>query len=337
MKKIIYILAAAVVLLTACGGREVYVPDEAGFEVNTRHSTETTDGRKKRQERTVTETTTGTETDLLSSDSTLSGTSAVSADSSDSTDSETSQQTAEQEISENPDNSTASEETAGESSAVSSSAQGTTTTTTAVTPTTAEYYLDGIVYEIHDKYIIIKETDFDKVAVTVSDNAMLSDINIGDTVEVTYNGLINEGNVSYAYDAYSVDVTRKSEKVYKPQTFEYNGMAYSILMPEDWSSKIIEYPQEGDFTDWGVRFMPENGGGSMDISWHSAFKVTVSMTKVSKTFNNTPITEYSQSGVWKFIAFENGYVAANNFTDSSQFENYKDEMEFILSTLEFIS
>lgn len=334
MKKLLCTFAAAAFILAGCGNQNVAIVDNTESDgIYSRSITETTQITKAKRQQptitesdgTITETTPDTTTVLRNSDKNIDTTLSYTSSTINSDIPETDTVNGNDNNSENETTKADETDKTNESS-----------TTTAIVIAEQLYYLDGIVYEVTDKYILIKETDFDMVNITVSDNSIIADINVGDTVEITYDGIIEDGDISYAHDAYSVEVTEKAEKVYTLKKFDYNDMAYSLLMPDDWSSKVIEYPQEGDFTDWGIRFTPENSSGSMDISWHSSFQTTLSMTKISKPLYGRQVTEYSQSGIWRFIAFDNGYMAANNFTDSSQYEEYAEEMDFMLSTLEFI-
>ncbi|MCM1221723.1 MAG: hypothetical protein NC548_45355, partial [Lachnospiraceae bacterium] len=222
------------------------------------------------------------------------------------------------------------------STAESTSASSVTTTAENTTKPADVYYLSGIVYEVRDKSIIINETDFKKMNISVSDNSMIADINTGDRVEITYNGLINEGDINYAYDPYSIEVTQKADKKYQLEKFEFNGMAFSMLVPENWSSKEIDYPQEGDFTDWGIRFTPDGASGSMDITWHSSITITGGFDKIPLTINGISAKEYSSQGVWRFFVFDNNYVATDNFFGTSQYSDYADDMELMINTIEFM-
>lgn len=301
---------AFALFLTGCGQSISYVPEEVGIATATQPVTEEVSTKKKRQDRTTTvseiqETTTDTAvSSTVSSVSTSSGeTTVISTDK-------------------------ISETTAEINSTEPTTEQSTEKTTEA-------YYLDGVVYEVYDQSILINETDLKKVRVSVSDSSKIAGIQIGDVVEIEYNGLINDGYVSYAYDAYSVEVTKKADKKYEFQKFECNGMSFSMLIPENWSSKAIEYPQDNDFTDWGIRFIPNSESNGIDVSWHSSIHLQSNLGSRPETVSGLNATKYTQSGVWRFIAFENNYIIANNLFDSEKFSNYADEIDFIINTIEF--
>ncbi len=291
---------AFALLLTGCGQSISYVPEEAGVATATQPTTEEVSTKKKRQDDTTTVTGIQEETTTDSAVSTSSGeTTVISTD----------------KISETTKENTSTEQT-------------TETTTEA-------YYLDGVVYEVYNDSILINETDLKKVKVSVTDSSEIKDIQIGDVVEIAYNGLIDDGYISNAYDAYSVEVTKKADKKYEFQKFECNGMSFSMLVPENWSNKVIEYPQDNDFTDWGIRFIPNGESMGIDISWHSSIQLQNSLGSRSKTVSGLNVTEYTQSGIWRFITFENNYIIANNLFDSEKYSNYADEIDFIINTIEF--
>ncbi|MDE6519831.1 MAG: hypothetical protein K2K91_05140 [Ruminococcus sp.] len=303
MKKIICTFMAFALLLTGCGQNISYVPEEVGIATATQPTTEEVSTKKKRQDSTAIVTDIP-ETTTVSTVSTSSGKTTV---------------TSTDKISE-----TTTENT------------GTNQTTEQTTKTTTEsYYLDGVVYEVYDDSILINETDLKKVKVSVADSSEIKDIQIGDVVEIAYNGLIDDGYISYAYDAYSVEVTKKADKKYEFQKFECNGMSFSMLVPENWSNKAIEYPQDNDFTDWGIRFIPNGESMGIDISWHSSIQLQSSLGSRPKTVSGLNVTEYTQSGVWRFITFENNYIISNNLFDSEEYSNYVDEIDFIINTIEF--
>lgn len=338
MKKIIYILATVTLFLTGCGTQGTIV-EEMGEATNIRAVTEAITSAKRKPPVTK-ETTTAVET-VINTDTTETET-AVSENTKTSQNKETSAMKttavpASELTAETVAKSNDTQYSALSESKTPVSANTTINTTTAVTePDTDVYYLNGIVYEVNDKSIVINETDFKKMNITVSDNSMLTDIQIGDTVEIAYNGLINENHIKYAYDAYSIEVTQKADKKYKSEKFEYNDVAFSLLIPEDWSSKEIGYPQEGNFTDWGIRFTPEGASGSMDISWHSSITITGSFDKIPEKINDISVNEYSSQGVWRFLVFENNYMATNNFFGTSQYDEYASDMELMINTLEFL-
>lgn len=321
MKKIIYALAAAVLLLTGCGskGNFMIVDNDDDSVENIRYTEEAKVSTKpKRQEAEI--------TDVSSADDITSEI-----------------QTAESGISTSSQNTSDSSSMKSDISVISENENNTAKTSadtkvsdTSTETTTEAYYLDGIVYEVHDKYIIINESDFRKMQISVSDKSIIADIQVGDTVEIAYDGLIKDNNIKCAYDAYSIEVTKKAGKKYQLENFEYNGVGFSMLVPEDWSSKTIEYPQEGNFTDWGIRFTPEGAVGSMDITWHSSITISGSFDKMTVTMNDISAKKYSRQGIWRFFVFENNYVATNNFFETSQHSDYADDMDLMLSTLEFL-
>lgn len=334
MKKIMFALIAAALLLTGCGQRNLGIDDGTGVETSPRYTEPIDNPAKPKRQPARTTATTETSTTVQTSASknissetqtdntTDTKTNAVNA----TTQTETKTETVVPEETENIDI-TAPENTDIVATEV-------TTDVTTQTPTEV-YYLDGIVYEVHDKYIVINETDLKRVQVSVADASKIEGINVGDTVEITYDGLINEGSVNYAYDAYSVEVTKKADKEYSFEHYEYNGVSFSLLVPEGWNSKIIDYPQEGEFTDWGVRFAPDGAVGSMDITWHSSISISGGFDKTTTTMKEMSVKKYSRNGVWRFFVFENNYVVTNNFFETSQHDQYANDMEIMLNTLEF--
>lgn len=198
------------------------------------------------------------------------------------------------------------------------------------------YYLEGIVYETGKTSVLINEVDLGKIDVSFSDSSLLDGIKTGDTVEITYNGELAETYPMQASGTYSIKVTQKADKNYQLQQFEYNDLAFSMLIPENWSNRVIEYPQEGDFTDWGIRFTPEGSSFGLDISWHSTFEIRESADKIPIKINGVEAKEYRKSGTWKFIVFENNYIAANNFFGTEEYDIYASDMDIMLKTLEFV-
>lgn len=323
MKKFMFVLIVATLLLTGCGQKNVAVDDGTGFETSPRY-TEMTDNpaRPKRQPARTTE---AVETSTTIQAITVENISSETVTNTDIPVSAVQTKTKTEAI--------VSEITANTDTPVSEITEATTTVSVQIP--TEVYYLDGVVYEVCDKYIVINETDFRRVQVSVADNSKIQGINVGDTVEITYNGLINEGSVNYAYDAYSIEVTKKADKEYHFEHYEYNSVSFSLLVPEGWNSKIIDYPQEGDFTDWGVRFAPDGAVGSMDITWHSSISISGGFDKTTTTMKDMSVKKYSKNGVWRFFVFENNYVMTNNFFETSQHDQYADDMELMLNTLEF--
>lgn len=324
MKKIICTLAVAVIFLTGCGKSNGIISDEIGEVTNVNPATENINSTKPKTKTTTVSSETDTET---TSSGNISSETTETKDTS-SVQSETSSElSAESNVSVNPETSNTAPENTGINTAEAST----------VPTTSAEvYYLEGIVYEVHDKYIVINETDFKKMKVSVSDTSMIDGINIGDTVEITYDGLINEDSIRYTDDAYSIEVTKKADKKYNLQKYESNGVGFSMLVPEDWDNKVIAYPRDSDFTDWGIRFTPDGAVGSMDITWHSSITINGSFDKETVEINEISAKKYSRKGVWRFFVFENNYVATNNFFETSQHSDYADDMDLMLNSIEFL-
>lgn len=325
-------LATVALLLTGCGQDNVMIDEGAGIATASVNITEPDSStRPKRQESRNPAESSAENTDIQ--------TTAQADNDSESTavsDTGTVQTSAE------PDTKT---EKAGSDSVQTDSSPAPANTDTAVQTTssavsietpTEVYYLDGIVYDVKEKYIVINETDFKKMKISVSDKSMIADINAGDTVEITYNGLINENSEKFAYDVYSIEVTKKADKKYSLQHYESNGVGFSMLVPEGWQNKEIDYPHDNDFTDWGIRFSPDGASESMDITWHSSITINGSFDKETVVINDVSARKYSRQGVWRFFVFENNYVATNNFFETSHHNDYADDMEIMLNTLEFI-
>ncbi len=336
MKKIMFALIAAALLITGCGQRNLGIDDGTGVETSPQYTAETDNPAKPKRQpaRTTAAEETSTTVQTVANENVSSGTKAdtvsatkVNADTvTTQTEIETETETTVPAETENIDT-TAPENTDTATTEVPTDA--------ATQPPKEVYYLDGVVYEIHDKYIVINETDLKRLQVSFSDTSKIKDIKVGDTVEITYDGLINEGSVNYAYDAYSIEVTKKADKEYRFEHYEYNSVSFSLLVPEGWNSKIIDYPQEGEFTDWGVRFAPDGAVGSMDITWHSSISISGSFDKTTTSMKDMSVKKYSRNGVWRFFVFENNYVTTNNFFETSQHDQYADDMEIMLNTLEF--
>ena len=198
------------------------------------------------------------------------------------------------------------------------------------------YYLEGIVYEVHDGSLLINETELRRVEVGFSDKKALKNVNPGDKVEITYDGILAESYPAQAHNAYSVTILESADKEYKLHRFSHEDLAFSLLLPKNWTSKDIEYPQEGDFTDWGIRFTPDGASGNLDISWHSAAAIKDPYDKLPTEINGNSAVQYSKTGKWKFYVFDNNYIAANNFFGTDENDIYEEELNFILNTLEFI-
>lgn len=197
------------------------------------------------------------------------------------------------------------------------------------------YYLEGIVYEVRDGGLLINETELRRIEVSFADKNAVKNVKVGDKVEITYDGALAESYPAQANNAYSVTILESANKEYKLKRFSYNDLAFSLLLPKDWTSRDIEYPQEGDFTDWGIRFTPDGASGNLDISWHSAAAIKDPYDKMPMSINGNSAVQYSKTGKWKFYVFDNNYIAANNFFGTDENDVYEDELNFILSTLEF--
>lgn len=326
-----FTLIAAVLFLTGCGQQNLAVDDGTGVETSPRYTEIAENPAKpKRQPARTTAVTEAVETSAAIQTATVENVSSEAVTDTDTVTSavqtDTQTQAVASAVVDNEDDVIVHEiiETTAEVPVEPAPVQ-----------TEQVYYLDGVVYEVRDKYIVINETDFKMVQVSVADTSKIEGINVGDTVEITYNGLINEGSVKYAYDAYSIEVTKKADKEYRLEHYEYNSVSFSLLVPEGWNSKVIDYPQEGDFTDWGVRFTPDGAVGSMDITWHSSISISGGFDKTTTTMKDMSVKKYSRNGVWRFFVFENNYVTTNNFFETSQHDQYADDMELMLNTLEF--
>lgn len=219
----------------------------------------------------------------------------------------------------------------------------TTTTTTAVAATAPAgevYYLDGIVYKSEKNTVIVKDPDLGFVSATFASNAGADKIKVGDNVLITHSGDIKQGELSEAEEAYTIEVVSKAMQDYKFQTFtcqnlDYN-LKFSLLMPADWTSKNIEYPTEGDFTDWGIRIIPKGEASGLDISWHSAFAVSEPYDITPIKVNGMDANRYSKKGNWHFYVYDSySFIASNGFYGTASYDTYKSDMEFILDTLMF--
>lgn len=198
------------------------------------------------------------------------------------------------------------------------------------------YYLEGIVYEVRDGGLLINETELRRIEVSFADKNDVKNVKPGDKVEITYDGALLETYPAQAKNAYSVTILESAGKEYKLKRFSHDDLAFSLLLPKNWTYKDIEYPQEGDFTDWGIRFTPDGANGNFDISWHSAAAIKDPYDKLPMEINGNSAVQYSKTGKWKFYVFDNNYIAANNFFGTDENDVYEEELNFILSTLEFI-
>lgn len=222
---------------------------------------------------------------------------------------------------------------AGSSPAVTA-ASGKTETTAAAQEDL--YYLEGTVCENNGKTLLINETDLGKVSVSFKSGVKSDNIKVGDKVLITYNGYLLYSYPSQASGAYSVKVTEAADKSYSYLSFSKNDLSFSVLVPDDWSSKEIDYPTEGDFTDWGIRFTPEGQTGGLDISWHSAFSIREPYDIKPSTVNGNNVNIYSKDGVWRYYVYDNNFIAAASFYGSQDYSQYIPDMEFMLDTLEFV-
>ena len=177
------------------------------------------------------------------------------------------------------------------------------------------------------------------ISVGFKEDSTADTLNVGDEVLITYNGEIMESYPAQAHNAYGVKVTEKAEHTYKIQHFicdnEAVSASFTILVPDKWTITPIDYPTEGEFTDWGFRIIPEGETTGLDISWHSAFSVRESYDVFPVTIGGNKVEKYGANGDWRFYAYNNGYIAANNFYGTSLYDEYADDFEFILSTLGF--
>lgn len=216
----------------------------------------------------------------------------------------------------------------------------TTTVVNSIAPVEEVYYLEGIVYKSEKNNIIVKDPDLGFVSAKFDSKAGADKIKVGDDVLITHSGDITQGELSEAKEAYTIEVMSKAMHDYKIQTFtcqnlDYN-LKFSLLMPADWTSRNIEYPTEGDFTDWGVRIIPKGETTGLDISWHSAFAVSEPYDITPIKVNGMDANRYSKKGNWHFYVYDsNSFIAANGFYGTTSYDTYKKDMEFILETLMF--
>lgn len=210
------------------------------------------------------------------------------------------------------------------------------------TPTEAEreeYYLEGVVYRKLDKSVLIKEVDLSLMTVGVSDAELMNSLEIGDKIQVVHDGYILESYPARLSKVYSVEVMEKA--LYKADVKHFVcdnpavSESFTVLLPEDWAVSEIEYPTEGDFTDWGFRIIPKDETTGLDITWHSSFSIREPYDVFPVTINGYDVEKYGANGKWRFYGYENGYVASNNFYNTGKYDEYSDEFEFILNTLVF--
>lgn len=344
MRKFLFTFAAFTLFLTGCGNK-TFITEDIGEDIPSQViASESAAARKKRIETT-------TESSLSESENNVSEsqvkTSSVNSKTSENMNTKVSDTVKTSVISKNhevsnsdvsgnsytDENNQKSEVTTKKNT---SSEPKSSVTKTPVKQPEEIYYLEGIVYEAEKTSVLINETDLGKINVSFSDPSLLDGIKTGDMVEITYNGELAETYPMQALSTYSIKVTQKADKNYQLQRFECNDLAFSMLIPENWNNRVIEYPQEGDFTDWGIRFTPEGESYGLDISWHSTFEIRESADKIPIKINGVEAKEYRKSGTWKFIAFENNYIAANNFFGTEEYDIYAADMDIMLKTLEFV-
>ncbi len=331
MKKIISaisIIAVTALCMTACGNENHVVLEQTDDAYHVFETEPATTLRKKKQIIT-TETTTAI-TDLIeSTDSTE--TALVSTEKNDS------EITATETVTDVTE--AVSEDVTNSEQTSDNSAENSDNQEDAAASETEEYYLEGIVYKKTGGSILLNEKDMHLISVGFKDDSVVDTLNVGDEVLITYNGEIMESYPAQAHNAYSVKVTKKAEYTYKVQHFvcdnEAVSASFTILMPDKWTITPIDYPTEGEFTDWGFRIIPEGETTGLDISWHSAFSVREPYDVFPVTINGNSVNKYGANGNWRFFAYKNGYIAANNFYDTSLYDKYADDFEFILSTLGF--
>lgn len=202
-----------------------------------------------------------------------------------------------------------------------------------------EYYLEGIIYRKSIGGIFIKEKDMSLISISFDDTSLLDELNVGDEVRVTYDGYIMESYPAQAHHAYDAEVI--NEAVYEGEVKHFRcdnpavNDSFSVILPDDWTVKEIEYPTDGDFTDWGFRIIPNGETTGLDITWHSSFSVREAYDVFPITVNGYEVQKYGANGDWHFYGYDNGYVAANNFYGTDKYGEYADEFEFILNTLVF--
>lgn len=197
-----------------------------------------------------------------------------------------------------------------------------------------KYHLDGFVIQKDSGSILICEEDLCRVSLKCGEK-LLGSVQVGDEIKVKYDGVLTEG-ATQSGTAHSIEVVQKAAKKYQLKRFAYKDLCFTVLMPEDWSDRVIDYPQEGDFTDWGVRIQPSGSAGSLDISWHSAIAIFDPYDKRKITVNGNNATEYSKNGNWKFLEYpDNNFIINNNF-DTNEQSKYADDIRRIRATMEFV-
>lgn len=220
-------------------------------------------------------------------------------------------------------------------------AQGNSGDTSADTPTEEqeEYFLEGVVYRKSAQNILIKEKDLSLLSIGFKDKSVIDSIGLGDEVRVSYDGIIMESYPGQVHKANGAEVVSKAVYEGKIKHFICEAselpQSFTVLLPDGWTIKEIDYPKDGEFTDWGYRIVPKGENNGLDISWHSSFSIRERYDIFPDTFNGCPVKKYGSDGEWRFYTYDNGYIAANNFYKTDKYEEYKDEFEFILNTLIF--
>lgn len=327
MKKLLCAFAVLSLILAGCGNEpdesSVLLPDVG--EAYADNTDEVSDSGKKKK---ADDTETSADSDSSTASIDLSDSS--NADSNDKDDSKTSNEGSAVSDADN------SQDSASDESVAPSDSKSREESPKNTEKPKELYYLEGIVYEVHDGSLLINETELRRIEVGFSDKKAVKNVNPGDKVEIAYDGYLAESYPAQAHNAYSVTILESADKEYKLQRFSHDDLAFSLLLPKNWTAKDIEYPQEGDFTDWGIRFTPDGASGNLDISWHSAAAIKDPYDKLPTTINGNSAVQYSKTGKWKFYVFDNNYIAANNFFGTDENDVYEEELNFILNTLEFI-
>ncbi len=327
MKKLLCAFAVLSLILAGCGNEpdesSVLLPDVG--EAYADNTDEVSDSGKKKK---ADDTETSADSDSSTASTDLSDSS--NADSNDKDDSKTSNEGSAVSDADN------SQDSASDESVAPSDSKSREESPKNTEKPKELYYLEGIVYEVRDGSLLINETELRRIEVGFSDKKAVKNVNPGDKVEIAYDGYLAESYPAQAHNAYSVTILESADKEYKLQRFSHDDLAFSLLLPKNWTAKDIEYPQEGDFTDWGIRFTPDGASGNLDISWHSAAAIKDPYDKLPTTINGNSAVQYSKTGKWKFYVFDNNYIAANNFFGTDENDVYEEELNFILNTLEFI-
>lgn len=202
-----------------------------------------------------------------------------------------------------------------------------------------EYFLEGVVYRKSAQNILIKEKDLSLLSIGFKDKSVIDSISLGDEVRVSYDGIIMESYPGQVHKANGAEVVSKAVYEGKIKHFICEAselpQSFTVLLPDGWTIKEIDYPKDGEFTDWGYRIVPKGENNGLDISWHSSFSVRERYDIFPDTFNGCAVKKYGSDGEWRFYTYDNGYIAANNFYKTDKYEEYKDEFEFILNTLIF--